>query len=129
VVALDNPIHEPVYDTPCLTGVPCVNKAAGVSALALRINNQDWVYKFDITGDTAKLMRRYRVGLGDNPAGSGIGALTSPRMDFQTVAIFADGRVACSFLDSTTFSHPPARERSSGSRRPLQSSSTRRCHR
>ena len=49
---------------------------AGVSALALRLNNQDWVYKFDITGNTATLMRRYRVGLGDNPAGSSIGALT-----------------------------------------------------
>jgi uncharacterized repeat protein (TIGR01451 family) len=84
-----------------------VNKAAGVSALALRLSNQDWVYKFDITGDGAKLIRRYRVGLGDNPAGSSIGALTSPRMDFQTVAIFPDGRVACSFLDSTTLSHPP----------------------
>jgi CARDB protein len=84
-----------------------VNKSAGVSALALRLSNQDWVYKFDITGDTAKLLRRYRVGLGDNPAGSSIGALTSPRMDFQTVGIFADGRVAVSFLDSTTFSHPP----------------------
>jgi hypothetical protein len=84
-----------------------VNKAVGVSAIALRLSNQDWVYKFDITGDTAKLMRRYRVGLGDNPAGSNIGALTNPRMDFQTVAIFPDGRVACSFLDSTTFSHPP----------------------
>jgi hypothetical protein len=84
-----------------------VNQAAGVSALALRLANQDWVYKFDITGNTAKLMRRYRVGLGDNPAGSSIGALTNPRMDFQTVAIFPDGRVAVSFLDSTTFSHPP----------------------
>jgi len=84
-----------------------VNKAVGISALALRINNQDWVYKFDITGDTARLIRRYRVGLGDNPAGSSVGALTSPRMDFQSVAIFPDGRVACSFLDSTTLSHPP----------------------
>jgi hypothetical protein len=84
-----------------------VNKAVGVSALALRINAQDWVYKFDITGDTAKLIRRYRVGLGDNPAGSDVSSLTSPRMDFQSVAIFPDGRVACSFLDSTTFSHPP----------------------
>jgi hypothetical protein len=84
-----------------------VNESAGVSALALRLNNQDWVYKFDITGNTSKLMRRYRVGLGVNPAGSSSGALTSPRMDFQTVGIFPDGRVAVSFLDSTTFSHPP----------------------
>jgi hypothetical protein len=84
-----------------------VNKAAGVSAVALRLSNQDWVYKFDISGDAARLIRRYRVGLGDNPAGSSIGALTNPRMDFQNVVIFPDGRVATSFLDSTTFSHPP----------------------
>jgi hypothetical protein len=84
-----------------------VNKAVGISALAVRINSQDWVYKFDIRGSTAKLLRRYRVGLGDNPAGSDVGALTNPRMDFSTVVIFPDGRVATSFLDSTTFSHPP----------------------
>jgi hypothetical protein len=28
-------------------------------------------------------------------------------MDFQTVVIFPDGRIATSFLDSTTLSHPP----------------------
>lgn len=84
-----------------------VNYAVGIGAVGLRISNQDWVYKFDVTTDTAKLARRYRVGLGDNPAGVGIGQLTNPRMDFQTIAIFPDGRVAVSFLDSTTFSHPP----------------------
>ena len=84
-----------------------VNRALGVSALVLRINNQDWAYKFDISGDAAQIVRRYRVGLGDNPAGVGIGQLTNPRMDFQTIAILPDGRVAVSFLDSTTFSHPP----------------------
>jgi CARDB len=84
-----------------------VNKALGISALAVRIDAQDWVYKFDISGDTAKLIRRYRVGLGDNPAGSDVSALTAPRMDFSTVAILPDGRVATSFLDSTTLSHPP----------------------
>jgi len=84
-----------------------VNLAAGVSAAAIRRDSQDWLYKFDISGDTAKLLRVYRVGLGDNPSGSNVGALTEPRMDFQTVVIFPDGRVATSFLDSTTFSHPP----------------------
>jgi CARDB len=84
-----------------------VNKAVGISALALRINNQDWAYKFDISGNTAKLLRRYKVGLGDVGAGSSIGALTNPRMDFQTVNIFPDGRIALSVLDSTTLSHPP----------------------
>ncbi|HKP18941.1 MAG TPA: CARDB domain-containing protein [Gaiellaceae bacterium] len=84
-----------------------VNKSVGIGAIALRLNNQDWVYKFDISGDTAQLMRRYRVGLGDNPAGSSVGALTNPRMDFQNVVILPDGHVATSFLDSTTLSHPP----------------------
>jgi serine protease AprX len=84
-----------------------VNRAVGISAIAARINSQDWVYKFDITGSTPRLLRVYRVGLGDNPAGSDVGALTSPRMDFQNVVIFPDGRIATSFLDSTTLSHPP----------------------
>jgi hypothetical protein len=84
-----------------------VNRAVGVSAIAARVDSQDWVYKFDITGSSARLLRVYRVGLGDNPAGSNVGALTSPRMDFQNMVIFPDGRVATSFLDSTTFSHPP----------------------
>lgn len=84
-----------------------VNAAVGIGALALRIDHQDWVYKFDVAGDAARLARVYRLGLGDNPAGSSIGALTSPRMDFQTISILPDGRVAASFLDSTTFSHPP----------------------
>jgi len=47
-----------------------------------------------------QLQRRYNVGLGD--AGSAAGVGNSVRMDFQTIAIFADGRVAVSFLDSTT---------------------------
>jgi subtilisin family serine protease len=84
-----------------------VNRAVGVSAIAARVDSQDWVYKFDITGSSARLLRVYRVGLGDNPAGSDVGALTAPRMDFQNVVIFPDGRVATSFLDSTTLSHPP----------------------
>jgi CARDB len=84
-----------------------VNRAVGIAAVALRLHSQDWVYKFDIRGSTARLLRRYRVGLGDNPAGSDVGALTSPRMDFQNVVIFPDGRIATSFLDSTTLSHPP----------------------
>jgi hypothetical protein len=84
-----------------------VNKAVGVSAIALRIGNQDWAYKFDITGPTAKLIRKYKIGLGDASAGSDVTSLTSPRMDFQNVNIFPDGRIAVSVLDSTTLSHPP----------------------
>jgi serine protease AprX len=91
-----------------------VNRAVGISAIAVRLDSQDWVYKFDISGDTPELLRVYRVGKGDNPAGSDVGAATSPRMDFQNVIIFPDGRVATSFLDSTTLSHPPGASQVTG---------------
>lgn len=84
-----------------------VNAAIGVAAVATRVNNQDWVYKFDIGGASARLTRRYKVGLGDARAAPGVGQLTAPRFDFDTLAILPDGRVAMSFLDSTTLSHPP----------------------
>ena len=82
------------------------NKAAGVGAVVIHAlnsdtgNDQDWVWKFSISGSAPVLQRRYTVGLGD--AGSAAGVGNSVRMDFQTLAIFADGRVAVSFLDSTT---------------------------
>jgi len=86
------------------------NKAAGVGAVAVNElddqagsnqgNDQDYLYKFDISGPKPVLKRIYLVGLGD--AGSQAGVGNSVRMDFQTVTIFADGRVALSFLDSTT---------------------------
>lgn len=82
------------------------NRTAGVGAVVIHGlnsdtgNDQDWVWKFSIAGSAAVLQRRYTVGLGD--AGSAAGVGNSVRMDFQTLAIFADGRVAVSFLDSTT---------------------------
>lgn len=83
------------------------NYAAGVAAIALRIGNQDWVYKLDISGNTARLIRRYLVGLGDTVAVSGVQVPPRPRYDFKSIAILPDGRVVHSFLDSTTFWHPP----------------------
>ena len=83
------------------------NAAVGIAAVSTRVNNQDWLYKFDITGDAARLTRRYRVGLGNAQAAPGVGQLTAPRFDFQTVAIMPDGRLALSFLDATTMWHPP----------------------
>jgi hypothetical protein len=86
------------------------NKAAGVAAVAVHEldnnpdakqgDDQDYLYKFDIVGSRPVLKRIYLVGLGD--AGSQAGVGNSVRMDFQTVTIFGDGRVAMSFLDSTT---------------------------
>jgi len=84
-----------------------VNRSVGIAAVAIRRNSQDWVYKFDISGTTAGLLRVYRVGLGDYSSGSDVSSALASRMDFQNVVIFPDGRVATSFLDSTTFSHPP----------------------
>lgn len=83
------------------------NYAAGVAAIALRIGDQDWVYKLDISGDTARLTRRYTVGLGDTLAVAGVQVPPRPRYDFKTIGILPDGRVVHSFLDSTTFWHPP----------------------
>jgi hypothetical protein len=82
------------------------NRAAGVAAVVVHAlnsdtgNDQDYVYKFDIATSQPFLKRMYLVGLGD--AGSAAGVGNSVRMDFQTVSIFNDGRVALSFLDSTT---------------------------
>jgi hypothetical protein len=82
------------------------NKSVGIGAVVIHAldsitgNDQDWVWKFSIAGSQPVLLRRYNVGLGD--AGSAAGVGNSVRMDFQTIAIFADGRVAVSFLDSTT---------------------------
>jgi hypothetical protein len=68
----------------------------------------DTVYKLAIgrRDSTPTLLRSYRVGLGDLNATSGVG--NDVRMDFQTVAIFGDGRVAVSYLDSTTGTPDPA---------------------
>lgn len=87
------------------------NDAAGVSAVAMRAHDagsgtdQDLVYKFDITGVGPRLARSYEVGLGDTAAVAGVG--NDVRFDFESVAIFPDGRVAVSFLDSTTTMHHP----------------------
>ena len=87
------------------------NAAAGVAAVAVHElnnntgNDQDYLYKFGISGKSPVLKKIYLVGLGD--AGSQAGVGNSVRMDFQSVAIFADGRVAMSFLDSTTHYSSP----------------------
>jgi hypothetical protein len=84
------------------------NRAAGVAAVLVHAQDNktgsdvDLVYKIGISKkDTApRLQRRFQVGLGDLNGTSGVG--NDVRMDFQTVTIFADGRLAVSFLDSTT---------------------------
>jgi hypothetical protein len=90
------------------------NRAAGVAAVLIRAQDNasgtdfDTVYKLAIgkRDSSPKLLRSYRVGLGDLNATSGVG--NDVRMDFQTVTIFGDGRVAVSFLDSTSGTPDPA---------------------
>ncbi|MFN2525845.1 MAG: hypothetical protein ABR505_06225 [Actinomycetota bacterium] len=81
------------------------NAAAGVAAVWALDKQQDLVYKIDISGDKPKLIRSYVVGLGDDCRCGGVGfygASGGHRFDFSSLAIFPDGRVAVSFMDSTT---------------------------
>lgn len=63
--------------------------------------DQDLLYKIDITTNASRLLRLYEIGRGDVDASSG-GPPADIRFDFNTVAILPDGRIAVSFLDSTT---------------------------
>jgi hypothetical protein len=86
------------------------NKSAGVGVVAIHAQNlatdtdQDLVFRFDISKDQPVLKRRDYVGLGDQGSTAGVGS--DVRMDFQTIAIYPDGRVAVSMLDSTTGLRP-----------------------
>jgi len=82
------------------------NRALGVAAVAVHAlssatgNDQDFAYKLNVATNQPVLQRRYTIGNGDVGSAAGVG--NSIRMDFQTVAIFPDGRLAISYLDSTT---------------------------
>lgn len=86
------------------------NRAAGVAAVAIHAQNlasgtdQDLAYKVDITTNIPFLKQAYLVGLGDQNSTAGV--TNDVRMDFQTVVVFADGRIALSVLDSTTNEQP-----------------------
>jgi hypothetical protein len=86
------------------------NKAAGVAAVAIHAQNltrgtdQDLAYKLSIATGTPVLKQAYVVGLGDQNSTAGV--TNDVRMDFQTLAIFPDGRIAMSVLDSTTNEEP-----------------------
>jgi hypothetical protein len=84
------------------------NRAAGVAAVVIHAQDTtygtdlDLVYKIGIgpKDDSPQLLRRYTLGLGDVNSTAGLGS--NVRMDFQTIAIFPDGRVAVSYIDSDT---------------------------
>ena len=83
------------------------NAKAGIAAVSFHARNGakgsdlDLLYKIDITGDSPRVARLYEIGRGDVDASSG-GPPADIRFDFNTVAILPDGRIAVSFLDSTT---------------------------
>lgn len=80
-----------------------VNAQVGVAAVALHAtapeSDVDLLYKLNIER-APKLTRLYNIGLGDINASSGVGQ--DIRFDFNTVVILPDGRLAVSFLDSST---------------------------
>ncbi len=84
------------------------NGALNLAAVAVRAqrengNDRDIVFKLD-TAAAPRVTRTYDVRRGDAGATSGVG--NSVRFDFESVALLPDGRVALSFLDSTTNRRP-----------------------
>ncbi|MGH2756265.1 MAG: hypothetical protein ACRDI3_00575, partial [Actinomycetota bacterium] len=83
-----------------------VNAELGMAAIGMHVRlgktqtDGDILYTLDISGAKARVERLYEIGRGDIDASSGVGQ--NIRFDFETVAIFPDGRIAISFLDSTT---------------------------
>jgi hypothetical protein len=83
------------------------NAKVGVAAVSMHTRNgntnsdQDLLYKIDISSDQPRPARLYEIGLGDIDA-SQSGPPADIRFDFNTVAILPDGRIAVSFLDSST---------------------------
>jgi hypothetical protein len=86
------------------------NRDVGVAAVAIHSHDRkaekDRDLLYNSTSDPALRFccAATRSGLGDINGASGVGA--SIRLDFETVAIFPDGRVATSFYDSTTGNVP-----------------------
>ena len=82
------------------------NAAAGVVAITLHAQDtatkksQNFTYVYDYDGVSAPVLNRwYRIGRGDLESGSNVSS-TGPRLDFVSVAILPDGRIATSFNDS-----------------------------
>lgn len=86
------------------------NATAGVAAVSGVRGTQDVLYKLDISGDEPRLLRRVEIGQGDDCRCSGVGFYGvegGHRFDFHSVAILPDGRLAVSFMDSTTITSFP----------------------
>jgi hypothetical protein len=87
------------------------NAAAGVAAVSGVSGTQDVLYKVDISGAAPRLLRKFLIGKGDDCRCQGVGfygASGGHRFDFHSAAILPDGRVAVSFMDSTTITSFPS---------------------
>ena len=80
------------------------NRRLGLAAVAMHVRSGetdgDLVFKVDISSDKPKALQMYEIGLADIDAAAGVGQQI--RFDFETVAILPSGKIAVSFLDSTT---------------------------
>ena len=80
------------------------NAKLGVSAVALHVDSgdadSDVVFKLDVSTNKPRITHLYEVGKGDTDSTAGVGQMI--RLDFQTIAFFPNGKLAVSFLDSTT---------------------------
>ncbi len=75
--------------------------AAAVRANKGTPGQQDYVFVFSYNGGTPSLTEVHHVGLGDITVGAGFGT-QGGRLDFSSVAILPDGKVAASVYDSLT---------------------------
>lgn len=81
----------------------------GVAAVATHVGSgsvdKDLLFKIDVRTGRPAVLRSYAVGKGDAIAGSGV-AEQGTRYDFESVALFPDGRAVVSFVDSDTGGAP-----------------------
>lgn len=80
------------------------NGELGIMALSVQIHDPEknlhtnYVYKYALDGDDARLRKIYQVGEGDLEFGNNVLA-SGARMDFQTIGLLPDGRIVVSFGD------------------------------
>jgi len=88
-----------------------VNGHLGLAAVSARFDNkagdgQDMVFVLDIAQAQPRLLYSLLLGKGDIRTANDVTGSLGDRMDYATVAILPDGRIAASFDDSTTFLAP-----------------------
>lgn len=88
-----------------------VNGRLGLAAVSARFDNaagdgQDQVFVVDVAHRRPRLLYTLLLGKGDAQTANDVSGSAGDRMDYATVAILPNGRLAASFDDSTTFLAP-----------------------